>query len=144
MLHETLHPFDFAKMALINDTWSPGVMNAGLDILAPLTPQFFVPQMVNKPQDPIVHAIEEKAVRHNIRDLTYPRDATYAQKIPALPTLSPEMLWAKSVISGHQHSVRTLRVVVRNIGNSLMKHRIESYLGTSCTSHTLIVHPMHS
>jgi hypothetical protein len=91
-------------------------MDAGLDILPPITAQFFVPRMVNKPQDPIVHAIEkEKAItlaKRDPRDPTYPRDAAYAQNIPTLPSLSPEILWAKSLTSGHQNSVRILRVVV--------------------------------
>ncbi|OAX44150.1 gamma-tubulin complex, DGRIP91/SPC98 component protein [Rhizopogon vinicolor AM-OR11-026] len=99
-------------MALINEAWNRGGIDAGLDILPPITAQFFVPRMVNKPQDPIVHAIEkEKAItlaKRDPRDPTYPRDAACAQNMPALPSLSPEMLWAKSLSSGHQYSDRVV------------------------------------
>ncbi|KAG2339777.1 hypothetical protein BDR05DRAFT_891098 [Suillus weaverae] len=82
-------------------------MDPGLGILPHITPQFFVPRMVDKPQDPIVHAIErEKATTLWKRDTPNfdPRDITRARNIPALPSLSPEVLWAKSVASSDQHS----------------------------------------
>jgi hypothetical protein len=101
-------------MAFINVALSPG-MDAGLDVLAPIAPQFFIPRMVNKPQDPIVHAIEkEKAtapVMRNAREPVYPRDAGCPQNTHVVSTLSTELLWAKSVTSGHRHSVRTPRVL---------------------------------
>jgi len=127
-------------MTLINDAWNQSVIDAGTDTLAPLTSQFFVPRMVNKPQDPILHAIDEKAaalVKHDANDLTCPRDAACA---PALPTFSPEMLWAKSVTTGHQHSVRSCCI---KVDNSLIKCRIESYLGTLCADHISVVLTTH-
>jgi hypothetical protein len=90
-------------------------MDSGLGILPHITPQFFVPRMVDKPQDPIVHAIERdeattlgKRNAHNFE----PRDITRARDNPAPPLLSPEVLWAKSVASSDQHSVRTPCVVM--------------------------------
>ncbi|KAG1866706.1 Spc98 family-domain-containing protein [Suillus subluteus] len=63
--------------------------------------------MVDKPQDPIVHAIErEKATTLAKRDAynSDPRYITRDRDTPALPSLSPEVLWAKSVAGGDQHS----------------------------------------
>jgi len=97
-------------MSLFSDAWSHQCehnMDSGLGILPRITPQFFVPRMVDKPQDPIVHAIERdeattlgKRNAHNFE----PRDITRARDNPAPPLLSPEVLWAKSVASSDQHS----------------------------------------
>ncbi|KAG2032451.1 Spc98 family-domain-containing protein [Suillus americanus] len=95
-------------MSLFGDAWNQYEhgMDSGLGILPHITPQFFVPRMVDKPQDPIVLAIEReeattlgKCDAHNFdsRNITRTRDT------PALPSLSLEVLWAKSVASGDQH-----------------------------------------
>jgi hypothetical protein len=103
-------------MALINNIWNQGGM-AGPDILPPITAQFFVPRMVNKPQDPIVHAIEKEKVttlvKRDARDPTYLKNVACAQNTLGAPSLSLELLWAKSATSGHQHSVRTLCCVMK-------------------------------
>jgi hypothetical protein len=104
-------------MSLFGDAWNQheNGMDLGLGILPHITPQFFVPRMVDKPQDPIVHAIErEKATpleKRGARNFDT-RDTSRARGIPALPSLSPEVLWAKSVASDGQHSVRTPCVMV--------------------------------
>ncbi|KAG0703232.1 Spc98 family-domain-containing protein [Suillus ampliporus] len=101
-------------MSLFSGAWNHHErgMDAGLDILPPVTPQFFVPRMVNKPQDPILYAIErEKAatlVKRGGRHLPDQMDRGCAQDIPALPSLSPEVLWTKSLTSGDQHSDRVV------------------------------------
>lgn len=104
-------------MSLCGDTWNQHEhdMDLALGILPHITPQFFVPRMFDKPQDPIVHAIDrEKATTLEKRDARNldSRDITRAQDMPALPSLSPEVLWANSVTSGDQHSVRTPCVVI--------------------------------
>ncbi|KAG1826425.1 Spc98 family-domain-containing protein [Suillus variegatus] len=96
-------------MSLCGDTWNQHEhdMDLALGILPHITPQFFVPRMFDKPQDPIVHAIDrEKATTLEKRDARNldSRDITRAQDMPALPSLSPEVLWANSVTSGDQHS----------------------------------------
>ncbi|KAG1742908.1 Spc98 family-domain-containing protein [Suillus lakei] len=95
-------------MSLFGDAWNQHEHGMeGLGILPHITPQFFVPRMADKPQDPIVHAIErEKATALGKPDARNfdPRDIACARDIPALPSLSPEMLWAKSVTSVDQHS----------------------------------------
>ncbi|KAG2150815.1 Spc98 family-domain-containing protein [Suillus clintonianus] len=96
-------------MSLFSDVWNQHEhgMDSALGILPHITPQFFVPRMVDKPQDPIVHAIErEKATALGENDWRdgHPKDIAGTRDIPALPSLSPAVLWAKSAISGDQHS----------------------------------------
>ncbi|KAG1735090.1 Spc98 family-domain-containing protein [Suillus paluster] len=79
--------------------WTPD-----LDVLPPITPQFFVPRMFS--------AIEKvKAttlVNRDARNLPDSNDTECSQDIPALPSLSPEVLWTKSLTSGDQHSDRVV------------------------------------
>lgn len=96
-------------MSLFGDAWNQhdNGVDLGLGVLSHITPQFFVPRMVDKPQDPIVHAIErEKATtleKRGARNFE-PRDISRGRGIPPLPSLSPEVLWAKSVANDDQHS----------------------------------------
>lgn len=104
-------------MSLFGDAWNQpeNGVDLGLGVLPHITPQFFVPRMVDKPQDPIVHAIErDKATNLEKRGARNfePRDISRGRGIPPLPSLSPEVLWAKSVASDDQHSVRTPCVMV--------------------------------
>lgn len=96
-------------MSLFGDAWNQHEhgIDFGLGTLPHITPQFFVPRMVDKPQDPIVHAIEkEKATTLGKRDAHNfdPRDVTRARNVSPPTFLSPEVLWAKSVTNCDQHS----------------------------------------
>ncbi|KAG2126974.1 Spc98 family-domain-containing protein [Suillus bovinus] len=96
-------------MSLFSDAWNQHErdMDLALGILPHITSQFFVPRMVDKPQDPIVHAIDRENAttleKCHTRDFDS-RDIARARDIPALPSLSPEVLWANSVTSGDHRS----------------------------------------
>jgi len=92
-------------MSLFSDAWSHQCehnMDSGLGILPRITPQFFVPRMVDKPQHPIVHAIEREEATTLGKRNAYnfePRDIARTRDTPAPPVLSP-LAGAMGNISG--------------------------------------------
>ncbi|KAG2123619.1 Spc98 family-domain-containing protein [Suillus cothurnatus] len=84
-------------MSLFSDAWSHQCehnMDSGLGILLHITPQFFVPRMVDKPQDAIgnvMHTISSQEILRVLEVLLH-------------LLCWHQVLWAKSVASSDQHS----------------------------------------